>query len=131
MTQTHKPDGLDAGAYEKAFAMFVRSYDSDDVTVEKTLKTYLAALPASSDGDYRSFAALIEEHILSIPTGALNALRNQTQLDADGVMVGVSREAVDEVLTGVNAAIHAYWNMPAALSKDTQVSGPYNTKDSQ
>jgi len=34
------------------------------------------------------------------PTLAIDQLRNhQTQLDMDGVMVGVSRQAIDEVLT--------------------------------
>jgi hypothetical protein len=85
-----------------------------------------APLQAHGDDEDRSFAALLEEHILSIPAGALNALRNQTQLDEEGIMVGVSREAVDEVLTGVNAAIHAYWNMPAVLSKDAERPVPTN-----
>jgi hypothetical protein len=36
------------------------------------------------------------------PTGAVAALRDgQTQIDEDGVMVGVSRQAVDEVLAYV------------------------------
>lgn len=45
-------------------------------------------------------------HIDGIYRGAIdNLLHHQTQLDMDGVMVGVSRQALCEVLDGVQAAI--------------------------
>lgn len=44
-------------------------------------------------------------HIDGIYRGAIdNLLHHQTQLDMDGVMVGVSRQALCEVLDGVQAA---------------------------
>lgn len=45
-------------------------------------------------------------HIDGIYRGAIdNLLHHQTQLDMDGVMVGVSRQALCEVLDGVQAAL--------------------------
>lgn len=45
-------------------------------------------------------------HIDGIYKGAIdNLLHHQTQLDMDGVMVGVSRQALMEVLTGVESAL--------------------------
>ena len=44
-------------------------------------------------------------HIDGIYRGTIdNLLHHQVQLDMDGVMVGVSRQALCEVLTGVQAA---------------------------
>jgi hypothetical protein len=48
------------------------------------------------------------EALASIPHGAIDALaNNQRQLDMDGCEVGVSRQAVDEVLAGLRAALAA------------------------
>lgn len=48
------------------------------------------------------------EALASIPHGAIDALaNNQRQLDMDGCEVGVSRQAVDEVLAGLRAALDA------------------------
>lgn len=45
-------------------------------------------------------------HIDGIYRGAIdNLLHHQTQLDMDGAMVGVSRQALCDVLDGVQAAI--------------------------
>lgn len=56
-------------------------------------------------GDLRAIAAMDHERLPEPATGETEAerqLRNhQEQLDADGVMVGVSRQAVDEVLAQV------------------------------
>ena len=47
-------------------------------------------------------------HIDGIYKGAIDNLNHhQTQLDMDGVMVGVSRQALCEVLAGVEAALAA------------------------
>lgn len=47
-------------------------------------------------------------HIDGIYRGAIDNLNHhQTQLDMDGVMVGVSRQALSEVLAGVEAALSA------------------------
>jgi len=55
------------------------------------------------------------EALASIPHGAIDALaNNQRQLDMDGCEVGVSRQAVDEVLAGLRAAL-------AALDAETEV----------
>lgn len=55
------------------------------------------------------------EALASIPHGAIDALaNNQRQLDMDGCEVGVSRQAVDEVLAGLRAAL-------AALAAETEV----------
>lgn len=57
----------------------------------------------------------VREALASIPHGAIDALaNNQRQLDMDGCEVGVSRQAVDEVLAGLRAAI-------AALDAETEV----------
>lgn len=45
----------------------------------------------------------MSEELKPCPSEALEALRNQTQLDMDGCMVGVSRQALDEVLDYVNS----------------------------
>lgn len=48
----------------------------------------------------------VVEALKAIPQGAIDALRNnQRQLDMDGVEVGVSRQAIDEVLVGIDAAL--------------------------
>lgn len=45
-------------------------------------------------------------HIDGIYKGAIdNLMHHQRQLDADGIEVGVSRQALCEVLDGVNAAL--------------------------
>jgi hypothetical protein len=50
----------------------------------------------------------LEKGLESIPQGAINALRDgQRQLDMDGCEVGVSRQAVDEVLAGLDALLPA------------------------
>lgn len=47
-------------------------------------------------------------HIDAIYPGAIdNLLHHQRQLDADGIEVGVSRQALCEVLDGLNAALSA------------------------
>lgn len=48
----------------------------------------------------------IVEALRSTLTPAIDQLRNhQTQLDMDGIQVGVSRQAIDEVLAGLDAAL--------------------------
>ena len=43
---------------------------------------------------------------LAIPSGAIDQLTNhQTQLDVDGIFVGVSRQALDELLTFAASAL--------------------------
>ena len=45
-------------------------------------------------------------HVDGIYLGAIdNLLHHQRQLDADGIEVGVSRQALTEVLNGLNAAL--------------------------
>lgn len=57
----------------------------------------------------------VREALEGIPHGAIDALaNNQRQLDVDGCEVGVSRQAIDEVLAGLRAAL-------AALDAETEV----------
>ena len=59
-------------------------------------------------------------HIDGIYKGAIDNLNHhQTQLDMDGVMVGVSRQALCEVLAGVEAALAA---QPAAKADERVVA---------
>ena len=60
----------------------------------------------------------VETALASIPQGAIDALRNnQRQLDVDGCEVGVSRQAIDEVLAGIDAALSKSGEKPLATRK--------------
>jgi hypothetical protein len=73
-----------------------------------------ALSPSSGTGVDRD--GVIED-LRAIPQEALKALGRQDQLDEDGIMVGVSRQALDEVLPALEKAVHAAWN--AALKSGT------------
>lgn len=52
---------------------------------------------------------------------ATHLLNNQQQLDADGTMVGVSRQALDEVLTGLKLAVKRIAELEAQPEPVVQV----------
>src|SRR5690606_14654110 len=65
-----------------------------------------------------SEASIREQSAQSGPSAAIEQLRNhQKQLDADGCMVGVSRQALDEVLDALEA------QAPPAGARDAVADG--------
>lgn len=62
-------------------------------------------------------------HIDGIYKGAIDNLNHhQTQLDMDGVMVGVSRQALSEVLAGLEAALVSAPADPAPAPADDEIA---------
>lgn len=56
-----------------------------------------------------------------------NLREQQTQLDADGVMVAVSRQALDETLALYDETLSALVDFRAAMSADIPCGPEYNT----
>lgn len=53
---------------------------------------------------------------MTLPLPAMNLREHQTQLDADGVMVGVSRQALDETLELLDSLLSAAKSSEAAMA---------------
>ena len=56
-----------------------------------------------------------------------NLREHQTQLDADGCMVGVSRQALDETLAIYDGLLEALIAFRAAMSADIPCGPEYNS----